>query len=200
MLIDEKLLYKFGAERVSFKNGERIFTEGSLPFFYYQIIRGKVKLNHFNEEGKESIQNILLPGNSVGECLLFLDNFYPMNAVALEDTMLLKLSKTIFLELLNANPSLYENLNRCMSQKLYYKFLMMQNNSINNPLFRLKGLLDYLKSNEMCTTESSFSFKIDLTRQQLASMTGMCVETVIRTVKVMESQNMLRLKKGKILY
>ncbi len=199
MLIDEKLLYQFGAEKVYFKNGETVFTEGAHPSFYYQIIVGKVKVNHFNEEGKESIQNILLPGNSVGECFLFLEGLYPMNAQVLEDTLLIRLSKTNFLELLESNPCIYINLSRCMSEKLHYKFLMMQNNSINNPIIRMKGLLDYLKNNAIESTVP-FSFKIDLTRQQLAGITGMCVETVIRTVKLMESQNMLRLQKGKILY
>ena len=199
MLIDEKLLYQFGAERVYFKNGETVFTEGAHPSFYYQIIVGKVKLNHFNDEGKESIQNILLPGNSVGECFLFLENVYPMNAEALEDTVLLKLNKSFFLDLLSSNPYLYKELNRCMSEKLYHNYLMMQNNSINSPINRLKGLLDYLK-NDTVEIKAPFSFKIELTRQQLAGLTGMCVETVIRTVKLMESQNMLRLQKGKILY
>ncbi|MFV0185606.1 Crp/Fnr family transcriptional regulator [Empedobacter falsenii] len=199
MLINEKLLYEYGAERVSFKNGEYIFKEGSYPFFYFQILVGKVKLNHFNEEGKESIQNILSPGKSIGECFLFLDNQYPTNAEALEDTVLLRLNKSVFLELLNSNPYLYKNLSRCISEKLYYKFLMMQNNSINSPIVRLKGLFDYLK-NDTVEIKTPFSFKVELTRQQLAGLTGMCVETVIRTVKLMESQDMLRLHKGKILY
>jgi CRP-like cAMP-binding protein len=199
MLIDEKLLYQYGAERMFYKSGDIIFNEGMSPFFYYQIVVGKVKLNHYNEEGKESIQNIILPGQSIGECLLFLDNFYPMNAEVLEETVLLKLSKTKFLELLNFYPYLYKDLSLFMSGELYHRFLLMQNNSINSPIIRLKGLLDYLK-NETLEAAIPFSFKIDLTRQQLAGLTGMCVETVIRTVKLMESQNMLRLKKGKILY
>ncbi|GGG59467.1 helix-turn-helix domain-containing protein [Epilithonimonas arachidiradicis] len=43
-------------------------------------------------------------------------------------------------------------------------------------------------------------FIVPYTRQQLACLTGMTVETVIRTVKKMESDELLIIFKGKIMY
>ena len=41
---------------------------------------------------------------------------------------------------------------------------------------------------------------VPLTRQQMANLTGLRVETVIRTIKLMEKNNLLKIKKGLIYY
>ncbi|WP_228459647.1 helix-turn-helix domain-containing protein [Chryseobacterium bernardetii] len=41
---------------------------------------------------------------------------------------------------------------------------------------------------------------IPLTRQQMASLTGLCVETAIRTIKHMEKEKILKIENRKILY
>ncbi|WP_229048067.1 Crp/Fnr family transcriptional regulator [Chryseobacterium arthrosphaerae] len=81
MVIDENILHSAGAEVRDYKPAENIFCEGDTPNYYYQIIKGEVKLNNYNEEGKEFIQNILTEGQSCGEAILFIDKPYPMNAV-----------------------------------------------------------------------------------------------------------------------
>jgi CRP-like cAMP-binding protein len=75
---------------------------------------------------------------------------------------------------------------------------MMLNISSQNPSIRLKGLMDYLKSFQDDVTP--YSFMIPLTRQQMASLTGLCVETAIRTIKHMEKDKILRIENRKILY
>ncbi len=85
-----------------------------------------------------------------------------------------------------------------LSQRLYYKFIMMLNISSQNPAIRLKGLMDYLKSFQDDVTP--YSFMVPLTRQQMASLTGLCVETAIRTIKHMEKDKILKIENRKILY
>ncbi|WP_228377387.1 helix-turn-helix domain-containing protein [Chryseobacterium indologenes] len=88
--------------------------------------------------------------------------------------------------------------NSFLSERLYYKFVMMMNNSSQHPFTRLKGLMDYLKSFQ--EDMSPYSFVVPFTRQQMASLTGICVETAIRTIKHMERDNIVRIKNRKILY
>lgn len=97
MVIDENILHSAGAEVRDYKPAENIFCEGDTPNYYYQIIKGEVKLNNYNEEGKEFIQNILTEGQSCGEAILFIDKPYPMNAEALTECSILRLHKSIFL-------------------------------------------------------------------------------------------------------
>jgi len=106
------------------------------------------------------------------------------------------LPKSNFLEMLDEHPQVAKDVNKFLAERLYYNFIMMENNSSRQAEIRIKGFLDYLKS---VTAESNaFSFEIPLTRQQLAAMTGLRVETVIRTVKSFEKQNLLKIIKGKI--
>lgn len=198
MVIDENLLYSVGAEVKHYQPGEIIFTEGDTPLYYFQIIEGNVKLNNYSEEGKEFIQNILGPGQGVGESLLFIEKPYPTNALVLTDCRILKLSKNAFFILLEMPNGISMGLNRSLSEHVYYQCIMLRNNSSPNPAVRLKGLMSYFKSFQQ--NESPFSFQVPFTRQQMASLTGLCVETAIRAIKVMEKENVLKIKDRKILY
>ncbi len=198
MVIKEEILHSVGASIKHYRTSEFIFQEGDLPNYYYQIIEGDVKLNNYNEDGKEFIQNILSEGQSCGESLLFIEKPYPMNAEALKPCTIFKLHKDAFFQLLNSSSKLCLKISNFLSQRLYYKFIMMQNISNQNPAVRLTGLMDYLKSFQ--NDERPYSFMIPLTRQQMASLTGLCVETTIRTIKVMERNKIVRIKNRKILY
>jgi len=198
MNIEESLLYSFGGETKTFKKGEIIFREGDQALYYFQIVEGKIKLNSYNEEGKEFIHNILGKNQSFGDSLIFLDKQYPMNATCLSPTEIIRLPKNNFFELLEQNPDISIEMNHCLSQHLYFKMVMIQNIASSNPSVRLKGLLDYLRSfkNDDC----EHCFPIELTRQQMANLVGLRVETVIRALKKMEKEGGIKIHNRKILY
>ncbi|RLJ32535.1 CRP-like cAMP-binding protein [Chryseobacterium sp. 7] len=198
MNIPESLLYSFGAEERNYKKREIVFKEEDHALYYFQISVGKVKLNNYNEDGKEFIHNILGKKQSFGEAMLFLNQDYPINAVCLDETQIIRLPKNNFFEMLSQNPDLSLEMNACLSQEVFYKLKMMQSMASQNPAQRLRALLDYLKSyhDEDCHQ----CFHIEFTRQQLANLVGLRVETVIRTLKKMEKEGMLSLKDRKILY
>jgi CRP-like cAMP-binding protein len=198
MNIDPDLLYSYDGEDKSYKKGEAIYREGDHALYYYQILTGKIKQNNYNDEGKEFIQNILGEKQSFGDPMLFLEKFYAMNAIALTDVELIRVPKKNFMELLEKNPKISLDMNTCLSQRLYFKAIMLQNMSSPNPFSRLKGLLDYLKSYH--DGECDHCFQVELTRQQMADLTGIRVETVIRTLKKMERQGIIRIENRKILY
>ncbi len=198
MLISEELLLSYGAKIEKHKSGEIIFHENDKPRYYYQIISGRVKLNHYNEEGKELILAILHSGLSVCELLLFIDERYPVNAVVLEECKIIRLAKPKFIKLLDENTNVSRDINKFLSERLYYKYIMLENNSSLHASVRLKGVMDYHKS--FFPDQRKFSFEIPLTRQQLASLTGLRVETVIRTIKSLEKKNEVKIVQGKIFY
>ncbi|WP_080779180.1 Crp/Fnr family transcriptional regulator [Chryseobacterium phocaeense] len=197
-MIIEDLLISFGAETRVYKSGDIIFREGEFSSFYYQIEKGQIKLNNYTEEGKEFIQNIFSQGHSFGESLLFVDRPYPMNAVAIEDSRIYRLPKSSFLNLIKQNQEVSLTVYQCMAERMYYKYIMLYNLSSQNPVLKLKQLMDYLKS--YAENKSPYSFQIPLTRQQLASLTGLRVETVIRVIKQMEKEKILKIEKRKIFY
>ena len=197
-MIAEELLLSYGAEFENFKKGKIIFSEGDNPKCYYQIIKGRIKLNHYNEAGKELILAILQPGLSVCELLLFIDKKYPVNAVVFEDSTVMKLSKASFIKMLDDHPKVSRDVNKFLSERLYYKFVMLENNASLQADMRIKGVLDYHKN--FSSDMSMYSFQVPLTRQQLASITGLRVETIIRTIKKLEKQELLKIIDKKIYY
>ncbi|WP_228451996.1 Crp/Fnr family transcriptional regulator [Chryseobacterium sp. G0186] len=198
MNIDENLLRSFGAEDKTFKKKETIFNEGDHAMYYFQITKGKVKLNNYNEDGKEFIHNVLGKNQSFGDALLFLNQYYPMNAVSLDNSEILRLPRSQFMEMLRQNPDLSLEMNACFSQEIFYKLKMVQSMASQNPIQRLTGLLNYLKSYH--GNDCAHSFPIEFTRQQLASLVGLRVETVIRALKKMEKEGSIVFKDRKILY
>ncbi|MFC3160430.1 cAMP-binding domain of CRP or a regulatory subunit of cAMP-dependent protein kinases [Chryseobacterium arachidis] len=196
MLIPEQLLLSYGAETETLEPSHIIFNEGENPKYYYQIIEGRIKLNHYNDEGKELILAILDKGLSVCELLLFIDKTYPVNAVTFETCTILKLPKSHFTKLLDENPAISRDINKFLSERLYYKYIMLENNSSLRPETRITGMLDYHKS--FYEDQTKFSYEVPLTRQQIAALTALRVETVVRTVKKLEKENYLKIINRKI--
>ena len=200
MLIDTKLLSSYGGTTDFFNPKDIIFEEGNTPKYYHQIISGNVKLNHTDEDAKELIQSILKTGQSVCELLLFIDEKYPVNAVAISECTIMKVPKHNFLEMLNEHHDVCAEVRRFISERLYHKFIMMQNNSSHHADVRIKGILTYFKNESDNNDKILYSYEVPLTRQQLACTTGLRVETVIRSIKKMQSEKKVKIIKGKIFF
>ncbi|MFP7654620.1 Crp/Fnr family transcriptional regulator [Chryseobacterium proteolyticum] len=198
MIIREDLLLAHGAVYKEFQPDEIIFEEGSQPKYYYQICTGTVELFNYHSNGKEFIQNILNDGQSIGESLLFTDRPYPMNAITKTNCILLCLGKNDFNNLVSQDANVMQNLLQCLSERLYYKYLMLFNLSGIEPATKIKTVLDYIKDYNL--REVSDTVQVPFTRQQIANLTGLTVETVIRTIKKMETENILKIERGKIHY
>ena len=196
-MIDENLLLDHGAKRVSYSKGDQLFREGDSALNFYQVSSGEIKMNNYNEDGKEFIQGIFFIGQSFGEPPLFANVKYPANAEAISDAEIYQLPKEPFLKLLSSNPQLHLKITETLAKRLFYKAIMVSEISSQEPEHRILRILDYLKK-YVHKTEGKFSFKVDLTRQQLADLTGLRVETVIRATKSLEKKRELQIKKRKV--
>jgi CRP-like cAMP-binding protein len=155
-------------------------------------------LNHFDENGKEIIQSILMLCLSDCELLLFINEKYPVNAKVLLPCEIIKIKKDNFFQLLSENMDISLDINKFLSERLFQKYMMMQSNLSLQPDIRIIGALKYFKS--YSNYQEKYSFEVYLTRKQLASMTGLRIETVIRTIKQMEKENIVKLENSKIFY
>ena len=196
-MIDIELLEKYEAVRKQYKKSEIIFQKDCLATHYYQIISGAVKMNNFNDEGREFIQGIFYENQSFGEPPLFLDRTYPANAEATEDSELICISRNNFMQLILENPSVSIKIIEYLAQRLHYKSVMAAEISNHDAEHRLLQLFDYSKTyfNFKITKHG---FLIDLTRQQIGDLTGLRVETVIRTIKALEKKGALKIVNRKV--
>lgn len=196
-MINEPLLLDFDARIKKYSKGELIFSENETARYYYQIISGAVKMNNYNDDGKEFIQNVFYKTQSFGEPPLFIDVKYPANAIAFSDCKLLVLEKSKLFELLYKHPKIHLNITKSLANRLYYKAIIASEISSQEPEHRVLRFLDYLK-NDVYKIAGEFTFKVDYTRQQIADALGLRVETVIRVIKNLEKQKKVQIDKRKV--
>jgi CRP-like cAMP-binding protein len=194
-MIAEDILLAYGATFRKYKKGNCIFFEGDAPLFYYQVSEGSVRMVNTFDNGKEFIQGMFNEGKSFGEPVLLNDKTYPATAIANEDTILLKMAKENFLYLLHSNNEVLYDLTILLAQRLYVKSTLAREISGEKPDHRIVTLLQMLKEQTGCLHENLF--KVELSRQRIADMLGLRVETVIRTMKRLEDQGLISIKNGK---
>ncbi|QLC66263.1 Crp/Fnr family transcriptional regulator [Flavobacterium sp. LPB0248] len=196
-MITVELLEKYDVAKKSFNKNDVIFEEGNLPSNYYQIISGEVKMSNYNDDGREFIQGIFYNGQSFGEPPLFLNQKYPANAIAVENTALFILSKENFMRLLEENPRVSIQIIENLAQRLYYKSVMAAEISTHEPEHRVLKLIDHGIAYFNFQKDKN-GYLINFTRQQIGDLTGLRVETVIRTIKALEKKGELKIINRKV--
>ena len=197
-MISEELLLKYDAELRAYDKDETIFNRFDNALFYFQIHSGEVKMNNINTEGKEFIQGIFYAGQSFGEPPLFANVKYPAGAQAIIDSKIYRLPKPAFFELLQRHPDMHFKISEVLSSRLYYKAIMASEISSQEPEHRILRLLDYMKK-YIHHLDTQDIYQVDLTRQQIADLTGLRVETVIRACKALEKKNEIKITKRKLI-
>ncbi|WP_427872104.1 Crp/Fnr family transcriptional regulator [Flavobacterium sp. MMS24-S5] len=196
-MITVELLEKYGVAKKSFDKNDIIFEEGNLPLHYYQIISGEIKMSNYNDDGREFIQGIFYNGQSFGEPPLFLNQKYPANAVAVENAEIFILPKENFMKLLEENPKVSIKVIENLAQRLYYKSVMAAEISTHEPEHRVLKLIDHGIAYFNFQKDKN-GYLISFTRQQIGDLTGLRVETVIRTIKALEKKGELKIINRKV--
>ncbi len=198
-MIPETILKKFKAAVVPLKKGDMLFQQGDAALFFYIVRTGRIKMSNYSDDGKEFVQGYFTAGQSFGEPPFFSEVVYPAAAMAMEKSDVWKIPRTEFVKLLKNNFDIHMDLMKVLSSRLIYKSTMLSELAIEEAEHRLVTLIHYLLDH---TTENKKSpLKLSFTRQQLADMTGLRVETVIRSIKSLEQKKLLNIDDdGKIVW
>ncbi len=194
-MIPSEILEQFGARPQVFEKGETLFREGEPAGFYYQIIWGEVRMINQIEDGSDFIQGIFGAGQSFGEPPLFGHFPYPASAIANQPSEIYRLPYHALVELLRQHFDIHQQFMATLSRRLQYKSVQMKEMSSYSAEHQLLTLLQYFKEQ----AGGPPAFTVPLTRQALAELTGLRVETVIRTVKQLEQAGQLAVADGKIV-
>ncbi|MFZ1528268.1 MAG: Crp/Fnr family transcriptional regulator [Ferruginibacter sp.] len=196
MQISEDILLAWGAVAKKYRKNELIFHEGEAARCYHQLIEGRVRMYSSTAEDKEFTQGMFEEGCSFGEPPLFIDEPYPANAVAIRDSVVLKLSKDIFLKILEEYPYLQMEFLQTFARRIYDKSIAAKDLINHSPEDRIAAFLEVYKKK----TGSDKPVVVGFTRKEIANFTGLCVETVIRTLTKMEKKKMVAINNRKIVY
>jgi CRP-like cAMP-binding protein len=191
-------LLSWGAGYKKVKAGEILFQEGGHCSFYHQLVEGRVRWTNIAEDGKEYLQSMIEPGECFGEFPLFDGGVYAASAIAEKDSLVIRLHKQTFSELLMQDSALHFAFSRLLVSRIRFKFFMLKEIVQLEPEKRIHALLQYLHETQHNICPKCNQLK--LTRQQIADMTGLRVETVIRTMRLMHEKGEITIEKGKVYY
>jgi CRP-like cAMP-binding protein len=197
MHIDQDILFTWGAVAKKYGKGECVFAEDERSHCYHQILEGKIKMVNINNDGKEFIQGIFNDGQSFGEPALCIDVPYPASAIAQKDSIVIKLSRENFMRMLDAYPEMQKKMILLLSQRLYNKALTAREVINNSPESRLLSFLKQIKKEH---SQKEEKILIPHTRQELANLTGLRVETVIRTLSRMNEEKKVEIINHKLYF
>ncbi|HEY5637996.1 MAG TPA: Crp/Fnr family transcriptional regulator [Burkholderiales bacterium] len=99
--------------------GEAICQRGDPCTGLHMVVFGQVKLGFTSPQGVEKVVEIVTPGQSFGEALMFLDKPYIVFAQALADSMLLHVSKQVIQEELRREPDFAMRMLSGLSRRLH---------------------------------------------------------------------------------
>ncbi len=177
---------------ISVKKGETIYEPGQQPRYVYFIQSGEVRMITVNSDNDQFIQGVFKANEYFGEPALLLQRPYLAYTIAYQDTILVLVDRPAFLNFLEEDRAFSMNLIETLSDRLFYKSMMLEEVANEQAEHRLSTLISYLSRD----LESGAALKV--TRQALADMSGLRVETVIRAVKRLAKSGELRLLKGKM--
>jgi CRP-like cAMP-binding protein len=195
--MDTNLLLSRGAILKSYRRGEYIFHEGEDARYYYQLEEGQVKMFNLNVEGREYTQGLAGAGESFGLPPLFIDEKYPASAMACQSTTLFRLPKDVFLILLMENPDIQSKFLKILAKKAHSKAVTAREIINNTPCHRILALLNDYKKRHRTVNQK---LHIPFTRQEIANMSGLRVETVIRTLSVLKEKKMVDIVERKLYF
>lgn len=176
-----------------YKKGETIYHPDTQPRAVYFIKAGKVKMVTVNNDGQEFIQGIFKANEYFGEPALLLGKPYLAYTIAIQDSEIIAVNKKEFFQFLELDSDFSMRLILTLSNRLFYKSMMLEELANEHADHRVKTLLIYLLKDVAPGQE------LNVTRQQMADMTGLRVETVIRLIKQPALQIGFKLIRGKIV-
>ena len=198
-MIPEEILRQYQPRIVQLGRDEMLFQQGETATHFHVVKSGRIKMAMWNDQGREFVQGYFTEGESFGEPPLFNHLPYPASALAVVSSEVWKLPYDRFVQLLRENFDVHLKLTQVLSGRLIYKSMMLTEIAVEEAEHRLSTLIEYFHRNDPAAQQESV-WKVPFTRQQLADMTGLRVETVIRSIKGMEGKGALRIDDGKIIW
>ena len=197
-LLEDDLLKQTKAEFKKYYKGDIIFSEGECSQFFHYLKNGELSVSNLTEKGKELLQHKVKAGSFFAEPAVLLGVGFPGNVeVCTDKAEIIKIPRDSFITYLKENPEVLFNFTLSVANKSIKKSQLLKQIVLFNPEDRITQQLEDFKR-EM--GQPGEKVLIQLTRKDLAHMTGLRIETVIRTIKKMEKEQKLEIVSGKIIY
>lgn len=183
----------------SFEKKETIFSEGDPSEWLYIVKKGKVKITKLSQEGKEIILEIIQPMDYFGGIAVVRGFPYPANAVAMEATEVLKVSRKNLLSIMDRFPNLMYCMAMNIGDRIKDSHETLKNIALEKVESRIASLLVKLSDKAGEKVPEGIQITMKLTKQDIAEMVGTTVETSIRTMSKFTKAGLVSTRTGRLV-
>jgi CRP/FNR family transcriptional regulator, dissimilatory nitrate respiration regulator len=188
-------LLSFSAAFKNVTKGEQIFSEGLDATAFYIVVSGKVKIYKISPDGKEYTLHIHGPGDPVAEAAIFDSMIYPASCMALEDSVLVRISREGFLALVRMHPALALKMMSGYSKRLRQFVTKIEELSLKDIKSRLAA---YLLEHSTAVNGISICH-LDHSKKELSSLLGTIPETLSRALGLLKQKKLIIEKDNTIM-
>ena len=168
-----------------------LFREGDPSEGFYVVQKGAINVHRVSLAGKEQVIYVFRSGESLAEASLAGERGYPANARAIENSTVIVVPKTQFIELIQRRPELGLRMLGSMSQHLRVLVGLVEDLTLKDVETRF---LNWLV--KRCPRNASGAANIDLgmTKRVLAAQLATSSETLSRTFAKLRDEELLEVK------
>lgn len=130
-----------GTREVRARRGDLLFQKGDPCHGFHIVVYGQVKLLFITPQGDEKVIEIMGPGQSFGEALMFMEKPYVVTAQALADSLLLLVSSEVVFHEIERDPKFARRMIAGLSQRLHHLIADVEAYSLRSATQRVIGFM-----------------------------------------------------------
>ena len=189
-LSDEELdLMNVNRFEVLFKAGEIMFKQGTPSPHFLCLTTGLAKI-YIEGYGKNLILGLVKPVEYIFGPGIYVDNRHHYSASAVEDCTACLVDVNIYKQLIRENPDFAEEFIKRVSQQSILNFEQVISLTQKQMHGRIADALFYLSEKIYCQNP----FDMNISRQDLADLSGMSKESAIRILKEFKEEGILHVE------
>jgi len=173
--------------------GTVLFQRGQPSEGFYIVIFGQVKLSFISKAGDEKVVDLLGPGQSFGEAVMFMEKQHVVTAQTLADSMLLCVSKAAMFDKLERDPRFARRMIAGLSQRLHYLMEDMEGYSMHSGIQRVIGFL-LRDETEGAARESGLEVTLPAAKGVIASRLNLTQEHFSRILHELVAKGMIEVR------
>jgi CRP-like cAMP-binding protein len=171
------------------ESGQLLFDRGQPARHFYVVVDGQVNLVLYSKAGEEKIVDILGPGQSFAEAVMFMAGpVYPVSAVAAGASRIARFSSTDYIDLLRESPATCLRMLGHLSQRLHMRIREIEYLTLESATHRLVRMLEARLPND---GDGPHAILLPESRQEIASRLSMKPETLSRILRTLADSQVI---------
>ena len=164
-----------------YEAGQLLFDRGQPAQSFFIVLEGQVNLVLYSKSGEEKIVEILGPGHSFAEAVMFMEApGYPVSAVAALRSRVARFSNAVYLAILRESPETCLRMLGHLSRRLHMRLREIEYLTLESATHRLVRLIEGRLPHE---APGPVEITLQESRQELASRLSMKPETLSRILR-----------------